>query len=119
MDWMSLIVDGLWIAVLSIMAGASRQAWRLILPDAQVPIAFDKAGQPKARTNKAIALLALPVVGAVLWIVLMALGRRFGPNEAMVSLGLRALFAPIFALVHLSQLRRAMKALDDEGQLRG
>jgi hypothetical protein len=37
MDWLTLIVDGLWIASLAIMSSVSRRTFGSILPAAKVP----------------------------------------------------------------------------------
>lgn len=46
MDWLTLIVDGLWIASLAIMSSVSRQTFGRILPSAKVPMQFGLGGVP-------------------------------------------------------------------------
>ncbi|MDG2521582.1 hypothetical protein P7B02_08510 [Caulobacter segnis] len=119
MDTLNLIVDGFWIAALAIMAGAARQAYARILPDTQVPMQFGFDGQPTWRAPKLFALAFQPAAATVVWLSMVAVGRTGSDEAALMMLGMKALFAPLLALVNLWWLRKVIKILGDEGQLRG
>ncbi|WP_269715176.1 hypothetical protein [Caulobacter sp. NIBR2454] len=119
MDTLNLIIDGLWIAALSIMAGSARQAYGRILPDTQVPMQFGFDGRPTWRAPKLFALAFQPVVATLVWLAMVLAGRLGSGESAMLMIGFKAVFAPLLALVNLWWLRKVMTILDDEGQLRG
>ena len=119
MDTLNLIIDGLWIAALSIMAASARSAYGRILPDTQVPMQFGFDGQPTWRAPKLFALAFQPVVAAVVWLTMVVVARLGSSESALILIGVKAVFAPLLALVHLVLLRQVMKELGDEGQLRG
>jgi hypothetical protein len=118
MDTLNLIVDGLWIAALAIMAGASRQAYARILPDTQVPMQFGFVGQPTWRAPRLLAVSITPTVAAILWLSLVA-ATGLSDGDSLLTLGGKLALAPVLALIHLLHLRHALKVLGDEGQLRG
>lgn len=117
---LSLIGDVFWIGALALMAGSARWAWGRIKPGVAVPMGWDKAGEPRFRAPKVVALAGLTIVafaiGAYLKIESLQLGL---PRDTMIILFLvRLTAAPLFALIQLTQVRRALISLGQEGQLK-
>jgi hypothetical protein len=104
--------DALWILALSIMAGASRQAWGRMDAGTLVPMHIRPDGTPGWRASRFVALCAVPGLALALSLVLMA-GAR-----SPVLTGVRATLAAILPLVHLRWLRAAMARLEAEGSLK-
>lgn len=120
MDWLTIVVDGLWIAALAIMSGASRQAYGRMLPTAKAPMHFGLKGQPGWRAPRLLAVVLTPALATALWLILIGMGQSApaGSSERIMMIGLRLFLAPVFALVHLWHMRQALKVLAAEGQLR-
>ena len=115
-----VIGDVLWIFALSLMAGASRMAWRKIPKGVAVPVLWSGGGTTLARAPRLWALATLPMVAFVLSLFLLA-GAHAAPAwsvQAVLLFGVRATLAAIFALVHLSQVRRALNQLAEQGQIK-
>jgi hypothetical protein len=94
--------DAMWVIALAIMFGASRQAWG------------QTQGREKlrflgGRMSRGIALWFLPVTAfiASLWLALQA--RDGDPDTSMIVFGVRAVSAPMLALLHLRWLRDSLK----------
>ena len=120
MDWLTLIVDGLWIGALAVMSSVSRLAYRRILPTAKVPIQLDLKGALTWRAPRLVAVTFAPVIACAVWLILVAASQLapVEPSEKAILLGLRLFIAPVFCLAHLWQMRRALSVLGAEGQLR-
>jgi hypothetical protein len=105
MIW-AYVGDALWVIALSIMFGASRQAWRRIPPGARPPLMG-------ARLPRGLAVWALPA-GAFLLSLWFALQARTtsDPDQAFIIFGVRAVLASLLALLHLRWLGAALKGLD-------
>jgi hypothetical protein len=105
--------DALWVIALSIMFGASRQAWRRIPPSVRPPLMG-------ARLPRALVLWALPGAAFLLslWFALEA--RRFSEqgDMAFIVLGVRAVSASLLALLHLRWLGASLRVLEREGVLK-
>ncbi|HEX4098894.1 MAG TPA: hypothetical protein VHX64_19350 [Caulobacteraceae bacterium] len=105
MAWTTIFAfagDTMWVIALAIMFGASRQAWG------------QTQGRPKVRflggqMPRAIALWFLPAAAFVasLWLALQA--RDTAEETAMVVFGVRAVSAPLLALLHLRWLKDALQ----------
>ena len=80
--------DGLWILSLSIMAGASRQAWNRMTPDTMVPISFKPDGSPHVRARRRLALTLMPGVAFVVSLLLL-----LRPAQRLKVLGQQASLA--------------------------
>ena len=120
MDLLRLAGDALWVLSLSIMASATRAAWKRIPPGTPTPLQFARDGRPTLRLKRATALLIYPVAAFLLGIMLVVGNRRttgFG-EQALILFGVRATVAALFAVAHLRWLSAALKALDEEGALR-
>jgi hypothetical protein len=111
--------DALWILALAMMASFTLAAWKRISADARVPVLW-KAGAPLARAPRWAALLALPLLAFAIGAWLQVESRQ--PDRdlagALVVLGVRATLAPLFALLHLGRVQKALAILEAEGALR-
>jgi hypothetical protein len=105
--------DALWVIALSIMFGASRQAWRRIPPGVRPPLMG-------ARLPRLLAVWSLPGAAFLLslWFALQARTWRGDADLAFILFGVRAVSASLLALLHLRWLEAAMSTLEREGQLR-
>ncbi|CAN7482494.1 hypothetical protein LJR225_003337 [Phenylobacterium sp. LjRoot225] len=105
--------DALWIVALSIMFSASRQAWRRIPQDVKPPLMG-------VRLPRGLVVWALPGAAFLLslWFVLQARTWSDDADLAFIWFGVRAVSAPLLALLHLRWLGEAMTALEREGQLK-
>lgn len=116
---LSIIGDVFWILCLALMSGLSWSAWKRIAPDTQVPVAW-KGDAPAVRAHRLPALWLVPVlafaVGA--WLKFESRAPGIGMDEALIALGVRLTLAPLVAVLHMSQIRRALATLEDEGNLR-
>ena len=120
MDWLTLIVDGLWIASLAIMSSVSRQTFGRFLPTAKVPMQFGLKGIPTWRASPLMAVTVTPIIACGVWLLLLTLGQTApeGSSTRIIMLGTRLFIAPLLCLVHLWHMRQALKVLAAEGQLR-
>jgi hypothetical protein len=110
---LSYLGDALWVIALSIMFGASRQAWRRIPPGVKPPLMG-------VRLSRGLVVWALPGAAFLLslWFAMQARGWRGDPDLAFILFGIRAVSAALLALLHLRWLGEAMAALEREGQLK-
>ena len=117
---LSLVGDVFWIAALALMAGASRWAWGQIKPDAKVPMGWTKAGEPRLRAPRAPALIGLIAVAFLVgaYLKVESLSPRMGFDTQVIIFLVRLTAAPLFAVIHLIQVRRALVTLGEEGQLK-
>jgi hypothetical protein len=112
MIW-AYVGDALWVLALSIMFGASRQAWRRIPPGVKPPLMG-------ARLPRGLALWALPGAAFLLslWFALTARTWSEDPDAAFILFGVRAVSASLLALLHLRWLGASLRTLQREGQLK-
>ena len=118
MNILGIIGDVLWLLALSIMGGASRMAWGKVR-DVLVPMVWAPSGKTLWRAPRAVALASVPIFAFLLSLWLLVESRR--PQEAnwaIILLCVRAILAAIFAVVHLTQVRRALNQLAEEGQIK-
>lgn len=94
--------DALWVVALTVMFAASRQAWRQTDGRDRVPFLGGLA-----RREVALWLLPSASFAASLWLALQARGAD--DEAAMIVFGLRAVSAPLLALLHLRWLAGALK----------
>lgn len=120
MNILTITGDVLWIAALSIMAGASREAWRRTDPDTRMPMQFRADGAPLWRAKRAAALTAIPGAAFVVSLLLVVFNRNMAAagDGALIQFGVRATAAAVFALYHLRWLKAAMAVLEQEGALK-
>jgi hypothetical protein len=105
--------DALWVLALTIMFGASRQAWRRIPPGVKPPLMG-------VRLSRGLVLWSLPGSAFMFSLLLLYEARKWSedPDLAFILFGVRAVSASLLALLHLRWLGDAMKALGREGQLK-
>ncbi len=117
---LSLIGDVFWIAALALMAGSARWAWGQIKPGARVPMGWTKTGAPRFRAPKAVALAGLVVVAFVVgaYLKIESLSLALGHDTIIIVFLVRLTAAPLFAVIQLMQVRRALITLAEEGQLK-
>jgi hypothetical protein len=117
---LSLIGDVFWIAALALMAGSARWAWGRIKPGARVPMGWSKTGEPRLRASKLVALVGLVTVAFAIgaYLKIQSLSLLLGVDTLIIIFLVRLTAAPLFALIQLSQVRRAMATLAEEGQLK-
>jgi hypothetical protein len=99
---LAYIGDALWVAALTIMFAASRQAWRQT--EGRKSLRFLGGRAPRS-----VALWLLPGASfsTSLWLALQA---RTVPDETdLIVLGVRAVSASLLALLHLRWLADARK----------
>jgi hypothetical protein len=120
MQILTYVGDALWIIALSIMAGASRDAWKRTSPDTRMPMQFRADGAPLWRAKRASALLTLPITAFVVSMVLVVFNRNQAAtgDSALILFGVRATAAALFALAHLRWLKASMTVLEQEGALK-
>jgi amino acid transporter len=118
MNILGVIGDVLWLLALSIMAGASRMAWGKV-SDVLVPVLWGAAGKTLWRAPRAVALASLPTFAFLLSLWLLLESRQPQDTDwAIILLCVRAILAAIFAVIHLTQVRRALNQLAEEGQIK-
>ena len=118
-DYLRIIGDGLSIAALAIIFSTSWKAQPRIKPDAQVPMTFDRMGEPALRKGRMTALWTMPFVSLALLLVptlSMATFTMTG-QEAIMMLCLRAMVSSALAMRHIVHMHRTMQLLEREGQL--
>ena len=120
MNILGVIGDVLWILALSIMAGASRMAWGKIGKAIKVPLLWSPSGATLWRAPRGLALTLLPTVAFLISVYLLWGSRQITSDLTveLIMLGLRATLAAILAVVHLTQVRRALNQLAAEGQIK-
>ncbi len=106
------------IGALAIIASISWSAWQRIVPDALVPVSFNRSGDVGMRLKKPIALLMMPVIATVLLMMLSAQPRGGAGQGAGILFTLQVLVAVGFAAAHAVQMRNALDVLGNEGKLR-
>ncbi|MDO9336835.1 MAG: hypothetical protein Q7T61_10575 [Caulobacter sp.] len=114
----SIAGDVFWILALAIMTSMSWATHRRIPADLSVPVAW-RDGAVTLRAPRWAALWLIPVlafaVGA--WLKIESRGVDLTLNGALIWLGVRVTIAPLFAVLHLTQVRRGLETLDREGRL--
>jgi len=116
---LSLFGDVFWIAALSLMAGCSRWAWKQIKPGARIPIHWSRDGQPTVRAGRWPGLWGLVLIAFAIgcYMKVESLSPKLGTDTIIIILLVRLTAAPLFAVIHLIQVRRGMLTLAGEGQL--
>jgi len=94
--------DALWVVALTVMFAASRAAWRQTQGRANLPFLGGHA-----RREVALWLLPAASFAASLWLALKARGAD--GEAALIVFGVRAVAAPLLALLHLRWVARSLK----------
>jgi hypothetical protein len=94
--------DALWVVALTVVFAASRAAWRQTQGRSSLPFL---GGQ--ARREVALWLLPAASFAASLWLALRARGAD--DEAALIVFGVRAVSAPLLALLHLRWVARSLR----------
>jgi len=100
--------DALWVIALTIMFSASRAAWARTRPG-------EKLVLPLGEIGRGLGVWALPGAAFAfsLWLALEARDRVGDGDIAVIVFGVRAVAAPLLALLHLRWLKAAMDGRPD------
>ncbi|ATQ44690.1 hypothetical protein [Caulobacter mirabilis] len=115
---LSLAGDVFWILALALMASFTLAAWKRIPGDAKVPVLW-KGMTATVRAPRAAALLTLPILAFAIgiWLKLESRGAGLDLENAVIGLLVRVTLAPLFALLHIGRVHKALAILDAEGGL--
>lgn len=110
--------DVFWILGLALVSALSWGAWKRIPAEAKVPVAW-KGDTPTARAHRLPALWLVPVLAFAIgvWLKFESRAPGIDLNGALIALGVRATLAPLIAVLHMGQIRRALATLEAEGAL--
>ena len=115
---LSIVGDVFWILALALMASMSWASRKRIPDGVSVPVAW-RGDEVRLRAPKWAALwvvLAIAIaVGA--WLKIESRGVNLNLDGALIWLGVRVTLAPLFATLHLTQVRKGLETLDREGRL--
>lgn len=111
--------DVFWILGLALISALSWGAWKRIPAGTKVPVAW-KGETVSARAHRLPALWLVPVLAFALgvWLKFESRAPGIDLNGALIALGVRATLAPLIAVLHMGQIRRALATLEAEGALR-
>ncbi len=115
---LSFAGDAFQILGLALMSSLSLAAHRRIPAGTSTPVAFS-GERVLARAPRLAALWLFPAVVLVfgLWSKAESLAPDLNTNGGIIWLCIRATVAPLAALAHMAQVRRALTALEREGAL--
>lgn len=116
---LSIVGDVFWILALALMCSLSWSVWKRVGPETRVPVAW-KGAEVSLRVHRLAALWLLPTLAFAVGVWLKFESRAGGLDleGALIALGVRVTLAPLLAVLHLSQVRRALATLEAEGQLK-
>ena len=115
---LSIAGDVFWILALALIASFTLAAWKRIPGDAKVPVLW-KGLTATARAPRAVALLTLPILAFAVgvWLKLESRGVGLDLTGAIIGLLVRVTLAPLFALLHIGRVHKALASLDAEDAL--
>jgi hypothetical protein len=115
---LSIAGDVFWILALGIMASMSWAAQKKIPPGLSIPVAW-RGETVLVRAPKVLALWLILAVCFLLgaWLKFESRAPDLTSNGAIIWLGVRVTLAPLLAVLHLSQVRKALETLEREGAL--
>lgn len=115
---LSIIGDVFWILCLALMSALSWSAWKRIAAQTPVPIIW-KGDVVTVRAHRLPALWLVPVLAfaAGVWLKFESRAPGISLDDALIAMGVRLTVAPLVAVLHMNQVRRAMITLEDEGAL--
>jgi hypothetical protein len=81
---------------------------------------WSAAGEPRFRAPRGVALIALIVIAFAVgaYLKVESLSLRLSTDTVIIIFLVRLTAAPLFAVIHLIQVRRALITLGGEGQLK-
>jgi hypothetical protein len=114
----SIAGDVFWILALAIMTSMSWAARKRIPSDLSVPVAW-QGETVILRAPKWAALWLVPVIAFAVgaWLKIESRDVDLTLNGALIWLGVRLTVAPLFAVFHLTQVRKGLETLDREDRL--
>lgn len=112
---LSIAGDVFWIVALALMASFTLAVWKRLGPDARVPVLW-RRDEVLMRAPRAVALLAIPVGASLIgaWLKIESRAPHLDLTGALVVLGVRVTLAPLFALLQVGRLQKALALLDGE-----
>ncbi|HRD46946.1 MAG TPA: hypothetical protein PLF78_10735 [Caulobacter sp.] len=115
---LSIAGDVFWIVALALMASFTLAAWRRLRPEVSVPVLW-KGMTPTLRVPRAVALLTLPALAFVIgvWLKIESRALTLDLAGATITLGVRVALAPLFALLQIGRVQKALAILEAEGAL--
>ena len=118
MRGLAITGDVFWIVALAMMASFTLAAWRRIPADASVPVLW-RAGGVISRLPRWAALLLIPTVAFVIgaWLQVASRAPDLDLTGEVICLGVRVSLAPLFVLLHMGRVQKALAFLADEGVL--
>jgi len=118
--FLSILGDAFWIMALALMCSLSWSSGKKIPAGTKVPVAW-KGAIATTRVDRFSALWVVPIlaIAAGVWLKFESRAPGLDINGALIALGVRLTVAPLLAVLHLSQVRRALATLAAEGQLKG
>lgn len=116
---LSIAGDVFWILALALMCSLSWGAWKRIAPDTPVPLVW-KGETAVTRAHRLPALWLVPALAVAVgaWLKFESRAHGIDLDDALIALGVRLTLAPLVAVLHMGQIRRALATLDAEGQLK-
>jgi hypothetical protein len=116
---LSIAGDVFWILALAVMSSLSWGAWKRIGPGTPAPVAW-KGDVVAIRAHRLPALWLVPALAfaAGAWLKFESRAPGLGLDGALIVLGVRVTLAPLVAVLHLGQVRRALRTLEAEGELK-
>jgi prepilin signal peptidase PulO-like enzyme (type II secretory pathway) len=116
-----LVADGLSLAGLAIMAGASQRAWKQVPAGMTIPMPWTLQGKRSWETPKTLALITGPALATLITFVTIFYAKQLTTSglihNAIVFLFRTSLIGGM-ALVHLLQLTGALQVMAHRNQLR-
>jgi hypothetical protein len=115
---LSIAGDVFWILALAIMTSMSWAARKRIPGDLSVPVAWREETVILRAPKWAALWLVIVIAFAVgAWLKIESRDPDLTLNGALIWLGVRLTVAPLFAVLHLTQIRKGLETLDREGRL--
>ncbi|MES2035033.1 MAG: hypothetical protein V4466_12730 [Pseudomonadota bacterium] len=115
---LSIAGDVFWILALALIASFTLAAWKRLPADVSVPMLW-KGMTATIRAPRPVALLTLPILAFLIGLWLKVESRSIGLDVtgALIGLGVRVTLAPLFALLHVGRVQKALQILEAEGAL--
>jgi len=116
---LSVAGDVFWILGLALISALSWGAWKRIPAETRVPVAW-KGEAVSVRAHRLPALWLVPVLAFAVgvWLKFESRAPGIDLDGALIALGVRVTLAPLIAVLHMGQIRKALATLEAEGQLK-
>lgn len=115
---LSIAGDVFWILALALMASFTLAAWKRIPAAVGVPVLW-KGMTATVRAPRVVALLTLPLIAFAIgvWLKVESRGVDLDLTGAIIGLLVRITLAPLFALLHIGRVHKALAIMDAEDSL--